>query len=66
MNIKELIDELEKYDKSMEVVTCDGYGSVDAILLVSVERVDDRNDILSSDSLGRDKFEPVLVLGWNQ
>jgi hypothetical protein len=65
MTVAELIDELEKYEKTLEVVTCDGYGSVDEILKVSVEKVNDRDDIVPSDSFTCDEDKAVLVIGWN-
>jgi hypothetical protein len=65
MTVAELIDELEKYEKTLEVVTCDGYGSVDEILKVSVEKVSDRDDIVSSDSFTCEEDKAVLVIGWN-
>jgi hypothetical protein len=66
MTIKELMEELKEHDETLEVVTCDGYGSVDAILKVSIERINDRDDIVSSDSFFADEDETVVVIGWNQ
>jgi hypothetical protein len=63
MTIKELIDELSKYDSDTEVVTSDGYGSVDCILKVSSELVNDRDNIVTVDWL--DPAQRVIVIGWN-
>ena len=63
MTIKELIDELSRYDGDTEVVTSDGYGSVDCILKVSSELVNDRDDIVTVDWL--DPTQRVIVIGWN-
>jgi hypothetical protein len=63
MTIKELIKELEEYDESLETATCDGYGSVDAILKVSVEKVNDRDDIVEPGYTG--EATDVMGLGWN-
>lgn len=63
MIIKELIDELSKYDSSIEVVVSDGYGTIDPILKISVEKVNNCDDIVSVYWL--DDVTNVLVLGWN-
>lgn len=62
MTVEELISELKKYNKDLEVVTCDGHGSVDTILKVSVEKINDRDDIISSDPFFCDEDDSVLVI----
>jgi hypothetical protein len=63
MTIEELIRELQKYDKSLEIVTCDGYGSVDAILQVSIRKIDNTNNIVEPGYAG--EATDAMVLGWN-
>ncbi len=63
MTIQELIDELKKYDPTMEVVTADGYNGTDVILEVLVKDIDlDDGYILYNETKGSQK---MLVLGWN-
>jgi hypothetical protein len=63
MTIAELIEELKSYDSGMEIVTSDGYGSIDPILKVSIERINDRDDIVTVDFF--DSQQECVVLGWN-
>jgi hypothetical protein len=63
MTVAELIEELKSYDSTVEVVTSDGYGSIDPLLKVSIERINDRDDIVTVDFL--DSHQECVVLGWN-
>jgi hypothetical protein len=63
MVVQELINELKKYDPAMEVVTHDGYGSVDPIWEIMAKDVcPDDGDILNNEIGASEK---MLVLGWN-
>jgi hypothetical protein len=63
MTVSELIDELQDLDPEMEIVTCDGFGLVDPILLVSIENIGDCDNIVADNSL--DSVKQCVVLGWN-
>jgi hypothetical protein len=63
MTVAELIEELKSYDSTVEVVTLDGHGSINPILKVPIERINDRDDIVTVDFL--DSQQECVVLGWN-
>jgi hypothetical protein len=62
MIVSELIKELQDFDPEMEVGTCDGFGSIDPILIVSIKNIGDRDDIVSDPS---NAVSQCVVLGWN-